>query len=115
MSAERKPTNLRSTCVKFSADEWDRVTKEREAFRLSIPKLLKSAYFKRTIQVYMMSKEQQDLFFAQLNIVRSQLDEMGRLTGAPANFRLPLLLENIKTLLQKISSELVHYQLKQIY
>lgn len=114
MESVKKPTNLRACCVKFSEDEWNRITQDRDAFRTSIPKLLKAPYFKRTIQRYLMCEQNEKLLFAHWNIVRSQIDEVFRRMNAQTNGQAPLVLYSIQDLLGKIHGLMVEYHIKQL-
>ncbi|MEW6055033.1 MAG: hypothetical protein AB1540_00325 [Bdellovibrionota bacterium] len=114
MESIKKPTNLRACCVKFSEYEWNRVTKDREAFRLSIPKLLKAAYFKREIRRYLMCEQNEKILLAQWHTVRSQIEEVSKRIETQSLEVVPSMLERIREHLQEIHGLMVAYHIKQL-
>ena len=68
----------RSTHVRFTEKEYKKIENESRRLELSIPKLLKDAYFKRAPTKVLMGKKEVDIFRKDLNRIGNNLNQVAR-------------------------------------
>lgn len=67
-----------ATCVRFTEDEFKQVSEDSKATGRSIPTLLKTAYFVHRRVRVLMSKDDQDRWFAELRRWGNNVNQIAR-------------------------------------
>ncbi len=71
-----------ATCVKFTTDEFERIKRDQSRRKLSIPLLLKDAYFGRAPVAILMSQEEQRDWIREINQIGNNLNQIARKVNA---------------------------------
>ena len=76
------PSKPPATCVKFTPDEYERIQKEHTKRNVSIPSLLKDAYFGRAPTAILMTQDEQKNWIRELNQIGNNVNQIARKVNA---------------------------------
>ena len=105
---EKLPKELRAN-VRFSLKEYEKISKEANSQRTSIPKLLKNAYFSRLPTKVLMSHSDLEQVRADLNRIGNNINQVARKLNAGFmagwSDTLDLVLIELKTLTRQLHND----------